>query len=523
MNRAAALQRLLARDTPWDMAVIGGGATGVGIAVDGASRGYAVCLLEAHDFGKGTSSRSTKLIHGGVRYLQRGNVALVTEALKERGILRENAPHLVHDLPFIVPNYAWWEAPFYGIGMRVYDLLAGRFARDAGFGPSRVLTTAEVLSHIPTLDREGLRGGVLYHDAQFDDARLLIDLAHTADAHGAALINYAQVTGFSHDEEGFVDGLSFRDAETGETYGLKARCVINAAGPFCDLLRKLDDPAAAPLIAPSQGVHIVLPREFLPGDAAIMVPRTSDRRVLFAIPWHRHALLGTTDTPIAEVPLEPVAQDGEIAFILETASRYLARRPTRADVLSVFVGVRPLVKARAEETAQLSREHTLEISRSGLLTVAGGKWTTYRKMAQDAVDQAATLARIDERPCVTRSLRIHGYHEYPHDFGDLWYYGLAAASIQRLIEHAPQLGRRLHELLPVVAAQVVWAARAEMARTVEDVLARRTRALQLNARAAISMAPEVARLLAAELGRNEAWQRQQVENFLALANNYILT
>jgi len=519
MNRDASVKRLLAHRGPWDMAVIGGGATGVGIAVDGASRGYSVCLLEQSDFGKGTSSRATKLVHGGVRYLQQGNISLVMEALKERGILRQNAPHLVHDLAFVVPNYSWWEAPFYGIGMKVYDMLAGRY----GFGKSRLLSREEVLERIPTLEQDGLRGGVLYYDGQFDDSRLLIDLAQTAEQQGAVLLNYARVVGLTHDADGFVDGLVVRDLESGREHTLPVRCVINATGPFSDAVRRIDDPAAAPMIAPSQGVHIVLDRPFLPGDSAIMVPRTSDGRVMFAIPWHEHVLVGTTDTPIKDVSLEPVAMEEEIDFILETASQYLARPPTRDDILSVFAGIRPLVKASAaSNTAALSREHTIHVARSGLLTIAGGKWTTYRKMAEDCVDHAATLAKLDERPCVTRGLNIHGYHRHAEQFGDLSYYGSDAEAIHELMEADPALARRLHDALPVYAAQVVWAARREMARTVDDVLARRTRALLLNAAAAIAMAPAAAKLMAAELGRDKQWERDQVAEFTAIAQNYLI-
>jgi len=519
MDRNTSLQQLLSRHDPWDMAVIGGGATGGGIAVDAASRGYSVCLVEQSDFGKGTSSRSTKLVHGGVRYLQQGNISLVMEALKERGILRQNAPHLVHDLAFVVPNYVWWEAPFYGIGMKVYDMLAGRF----GFGKSRLLSKEEVLQRIPTLEQEGLRGGVLYYDGQFDDSRLLIDLARTAEEQGAVLLNYARVVDLTHDADGFVDGLVFDDLESGNRHTLAARCVINATGAFSDAVRRIDDPAAAPMIAPSQGVHLVLDRSFLPGDSAIMVPHTRDRRVMFAIPWHKRALVGTTDTPVKEATLEPVAMESEIDFILETASQYLAKRPTRGDILSVYAGIRPLVKSsEATNTAALSRDHTIHVARSGLLSIAGGKWTTYRKMAEDCVDHAATLARLDERPCVTPGLNIHGYHRHAEQFGDLGYYGSDAPAIRTLMDADPALARRLHDALPIYAAQVVWAARQEMARTVDDVLARRTRALLLDAAAAIAMAGDVARLLAAELGRDEQWQRDQIAEFTAMAGNYLI-
>ncbi|HSU66352.1 MAG TPA: glycerol-3-phosphate dehydrogenase/oxidase [Tepidisphaeraceae bacterium] len=519
MDRPTSLHRVLAHDEPWDMVVIGGGATGVGIAVDASARGYSVCLLEQSDFGKGTSSRSTKLVHGGVRYLQQGNISLVMEALRERGILRQNAPHLVHDLAFVVPNYVWWEAPFYGIGMKVYDMLAGRY----GFGKSRLLSRDEVLERIPTLDREGLRGGVLYFDGQFDDSRLLIDLAITADEHGAALLNYTRVVALGHDEDGFLNGVTFQDLESNQQHTIGARCVINATGAFSDVIRKIDDPSAAPMIAPSQGVHLVLDRSFLPGESAIMVPHTSDGRVMFAIPWHEHALLGTTDTPISNVSLEPVAQEQEINFILETAARYLARPPTRKDVLSVFAGIRPLVKAsEATATAALSRDHTIHVSKSGLLTIAGGKWTTYRRMAADCVDHAATLARLDERPCPTKTLKIHGHSDTPEEFGDLWYYGSDAATLQQMMRTDPALARCLHPTFSLFAAQVVWAVRNEMARTVDDVLARRTRALFLNARAAIDMAPEVARLMAQELKRDSAWEADEVSRFKSLASHYLI-
>jgi glycerol-3-phosphate dehydrogenase len=517
MDRQQSLSRLF-DDSEWEIAVIGGGATGVGIAVDAASRGYSVCLVEQSDFGKGTSSRSTKLVHGGVRYLQQGNISLVMEALRERGILRQNAPHLVHDLAFIVPNYEWWETPFYGIGMKVYDMLAGRY----GFGRSRLLSKQETLERIPTLQHEGLRGGVLYYDGQFDDSRLLINLAQSAHEHGAVLANYVRVDGLTRDEDGFVNGIQVQDLESGTRHTVRAKSVINATGAFSDAIRKLDEPDSEPMIAPSQGVHLVLDRGFLPGDSAIMVPRTSDGRVMFAIPWHDHAVLGTTDTPITQATLEPVAMEQEINFILETAAQYLHKAPTRQDVLSVFTGIRPLVKASAGSTAALSRDHTIHVSRSGLLTIAGGKWTTYRKMAEDCVDHAATLGKLDERTCMTKTLKIHAWHANPGQFDDLKYYGADALKIRALMDSDPVLARQLNPALPIFAAQVTWAARDEMARTVDDVLARRTRALFLNAKAAIDMAPEVARLLAAELSKDDAWQREQVNAFNAIAQNYLL-
>jgi glycerol-3-phosphate dehydrogenase len=518
MTRQDMIDRFLDRRGAWDLVVVGGGATGVGVAVDAAARGYQVLLLEQNDFGKGTSSRSTKLVHGGVRYLQQGNVPLVMEALHERGLLRRNAPHLVRELAFVVPNYLWWEAPFYGIGMRVYDMLAGRH----GFGHSRVLTTEEVLGRIPTLEQDGLRGGVLYHDGQFDDSRLLIDLARTAYDRGACLLNYAPVVRLLKDGAGYVNGAVFQDSETGNDHTVTARCVINATGAFSDAVRRMDDPAAAPIIAPSQGVHIVLHKRFLGGDTAIMVPRTRDARVMFAIPWHDHTVVGTTDTPISEISLEPRPLAEEIDVILDTASGSLSATPTRSDILSAFAGIRPLVKAgEAGNTAALSREHTIQISRAGLVTIAGGKWTTYRRMAEDCVNHAATLAGLDEQPCTTRDLRIHGYHPSAPTFGAYADYGEDAVALAGLVEGRPDLDAVLDPEAPIRAAQVFWAVRHEMALTVDDVLARRTRLLSLNARAAIAMAPAVARIMAAELGRTDAWQCEQVAEFTTIAERYL--
>jgi glycerol-3-phosphate dehydrogenase len=499
---------------PWDIAVIGGGATGMGVAVDAAARGFDVVLLEAHDFGKGTSSRSTKLVHGGVRYLEQGNVPLVMSALKERGLLRQNAPHLVHDLAFVVPNYSWWEAPFYGIGLKLYDLLAGKY----GFGASKVLTKEETLERLPGLEPEELRGGVIYFDGQFNDARLLIHLAMTAADHNATLVNYCPVTGLLRDDEGYINGLTARDEETGEALTVRARIVINATGVFTDSIRRMADEAAEPLVITSQGIHLVFDRSFLKSDTALMVPRTSDGRVLFVIPWHGHAVAGTTDTPVDTPSLEPRALDEEIEFILETAGRYLSRPPSRADVLAVYVGLRPLVKGDGK-TSALSRDHVIHVDTSGLLTITGGKWTTYRHMAEDCVDHAITLGRLRDEPCPTRTLRIHGYMQDAEALESLAVYGSDAAKIQEIGKDAA-LTVQLHPALPYTASEVVWAAREEMARTVEDVLARRTRALFLNAAAAEAMAEPVARLLAAELGRDDVWIAAQVAEFRALAAQY---
>jgi glycerol-3-phosphate dehydrogenase len=518
MQRNAMLKQARAHRGAWDLVIVGGGATGVGVAVDAATRGYEVLLLEQHDFGKGTSSRSTKLVHGGVRYLEQGNVSLVMEALKERGMLRQNAPHLVSELPFIVPSYSWWEGPFYGIGLKLYQMLSGKY----GFGPSKLISKEETLKRLPNVKTEGLVGGVVYFDGQFDDSRLLINMATTAATQGATLLNYAKVTGLQKGADGLVHSVEWEDGESGECHTAEAKVVVNATGPFTDAVRRLADHEASAMIAPSQGAHIVLDRSFLPGDTAIMVPHTSDGRVMFAIPWHGHTLVGTTDTPVETAHLEPVPFDQEIEFMLSTAALYLDKPPTRADILSTFAGIRPLAKSGdGANTAALSRDHTIHIDQSGLLTIAGGKWTTYRNMAEDCVDQAATLANLPDKPCVTKTLNIHGYHTHAGDFGDLAVYGTDAVGIQKLIASDPARAAKLDAELPYVEAEVIWAARHEMARTVEDILSRRTRALLLNARAALRMAPRVADLLAVELERDAAWAEAQVTAFQTLAKGYL--
>jgi glycerol-3-phosphate dehydrogenase len=516
MNRADMLRRATDRTGPWDLVVVGGGATGAGVALDAASRGYEVLLVERGDFGVGTSSRSTKLVHGGVRYLRQGHVGLVLEALRERGRLRRNAPHLVHDLPFVLPCYSSLDKAFYGLGLTAYDLLAGRHR----FGRSKIVGTAETVRRLPTLRTDGLRGGVVYHDGQFDDTRLLIHLIMTAADHGATVLNYAPVTGVTRNPAGAVDGVVVRDSEAGSEWRAAARVVVNAAGPFCDDVRRLAEPAAAPLVAASQGSHVVLDRSFLPGDNALLVPKTPDGRVLFAIPWHGHTLVGTTDVPIPNIPTEPRPSPEEIDFILETAGRYLTHQPQPSDVRSTFAGVRPLVGAGGRHTAKLARDHLIRVDAPGLLTITGGKWTTYRHMAEEGVNRAAALAGLTRRACRTRDLQLHGYHADASEFGDLAQYGSDAGKVRALIEGDLTLGERLHPQLPYIGAEVIWAVRAEMARTVADVLARRTRALFLNAGAAIGTASRVAELMAREMVRDRSWVDEQVLTFAELARGY---
>ena len=519
MNRQDMLERVEdAQDKTWDVVIIGGGATGLGTAVDAASRGYKTLLLEQHDFAKGTSSRSTKLVHGGVRYLQQGNLSLVLEALRERGLLRRNAPHLVRDLPFIVPNYDWWEAPFYGIGLRMYDMLAGKH----GLGPSQNLSKKETVNRLPTIETEGLRGGVQYFDGQFDDARLAINLAQTAEEQGAVVLNYCPVNELLHDND-VITGLRFTDAETNTQHTVRARVVVNATGIFTDSIRSMDDPSIRPMVALSQGVHVVLPRRFLGGKTAIMVPHTDDGRVLFAIPWHDCVVVGTTDTPMEEATLEPRALPEEIDFIMTHAARYLADDPERSDVLSVFAGLRPLVSEGGDEdTAAISRDHTINISRTGLLTVTGGKWTTYRKMAEDTVEHAMMIGSLEDRNCVTKELNIYGYHRNASQFGQLEFYGSDAVKIQDLYDDDASCAEALHPELSLNAGQVIWAVRAEMARSVEDVLARRSRCLLLNARASIEVSARVAEIMRAELKFDQNWAEGQVAAYERLASGYVL-
>jgi glycerol-3-phosphate dehydrogenase len=443
----------------------------------------------------------------------------VMEALQERGLLRQNAPHLVSELACVVPNYTWWEGPFYGIGLKLYELLAGKY----GFGKSHHISKEETLQRLPNVNPDGLTGGVVYFDGQFDDTRLLINLIATAAEQGATLINYTKVTELLKGEDGIVDGVAWQNVETGETFRAQAKVVVNCTGTFTDSVRRLADPEAAQIMVPSQGAHLVFDRSFLPGNNAILVPHTKDGRVMFAIPWHNHALVGTTDTPMKETSLEPVALEKEIDFILETAGLYLEKRPSRSDVLSVFAGIRPLAKSGdGANTAALSRDHVIHIDKSGLLSITGGKWTTYRNMAQGCVDQAATLAGLPERPCLTRNLNIHGYHTNAANFGSLSFYGSDAPAIRKLIIEDANLARQLDPQLPYLEAEVVWAARMEMGRTVEDVLARRTRALFLDAKAALRMAPRVAAILASEFGKDEKWQADQIRMFNQTASGYLV-
>ena len=520
MKRDQMIRQLEDPAKVWDVIIIGGGATGLGAGVDAASRGYNTLVLEQGDFAEATSSRSTKLVHGGVRYLQQGNIALVMDALKERGIMLKNAPHLVYNQAFIVPDYRWWERPFYGIGLKLYDLLAGKL----GFGPSKLLSREETLERIPTLKTDGLKGGVVYHDGQFDDARLAITLAKTMESLGQFPINHMKVTDLIKDERGLVCGVTACDQIDGKTHRIMAKSVVNAAGIFVDNIRRMDKPEARKLIAPSQGVHLILDKSFDPGETAVMVPHTDDGRVIFMVPWHDRVIVGTTDTPIDTPVMEPKALEEEVAFLLEHAGRYLSKTPTRDDVLSIFTGIRPLISGDddSEKTKSLSRDHHLTISPNGLITIAGGKWTTYRKMGEDTIDKAAQLGGLTERASQTLELKLHGWCVGSDLKDPLHVYGSYAGEVRELANEFPDLAGPLHPSLPYLGIEVVWAVRNEWALTVADVLSRRTRSLLLGAKASLDIAPKVAEIMAAELGRDEAWVADQVAQYKALTESYMM-
>ena len=533
MNRTDMIAALDDRGTPWDVIIIGGGATGLGAALEAASRGHRTVLVESHDFAQGTSSRSTKLIHGGVRYLRQGQIGMVRHSLLERQRLLQNAPHIVHSLDFVLPTYRRGARTFYYAGMRIYDLLAGQLFN----GRARRLSVDETVQQLPNLRSEGLRGGVLYADGQFDDTRLAITLARTAVTQGAVLANYMKVERLTRNGS-TITGVVVRDQLTGREYSLVGRVVLNATGVFADAILQMDEDSAAesqrnsqrddsrPRIAPSQGSHLVLDADFLPGSAALMIPETDDGRVLFAIPWHGKVLLGTTDLAVKEVQRDPRPGRSEIDYLLKHAGRYLKRSPVQSDVRSMFAGLRPLVASpsNTRSTASLSREHIIHTSEGGLITVIGGKWTTYRQMGEDLINRAEQTGGLSRKPSITAGLRLHGSEKSSADSfaaSNLRIYGSDAKTIEELTRTHTAWGALLHPRLPYLAAEVIWATRNEMAVTVEDILARRTRALFLDAAAAVECAPVVARLMANELNQSGEWEQQQVQLFRRLAEGYL--
>ncbi|MCP9751904.1 glycerol-3-phosphate dehydrogenase/oxidase [Ferruginibacter sp. HRS2-29] len=502
----------------WDIVIIGGGATGLGTAVDAASRGYKTLLVEQFDFAKGTSSRSTKLVHGGVRYLAQGNIRLVMDALKERGILLKNAPHITSNFSFVIPAYKWWEKMYYGFGLKIYDIMAGRLS----LGSTKIISKKTAQELLPTAETKNLRGGIVYRDGQFDDTRLAINLAQTAEENGATILNYCKVIKLEK-QEGIIAGVHILDSITGKEMLIKSTNVINATGVFTDAVLKMDDASQPKLVAASQGVHIVLDKKYFPGNNALMVPRTADGRVLFAVPWHGKVVVGTTDTPVDHTSYEPTALEEEINFILTHINLYLSADISRKDVRSVFVGLRPLVKnTAAKKTSLLPRDHTVVISKSKLVSITGGKWTTYRKMAKDVLDKTIALGQLEKKTCVTEGLKIHGWTDTIERPDDLYYYGSDAAMVKELYKENPAWKESIHPALPYTKAMVIWAVRNEMAMTVEDVMARRTRSILLDAGASIEASPIVAELMANEMRMDESWIREQLNSFISIAKKYTM-
>lgn len=518
-KRSKLIERI--KDTgEWDVIVIGGGASGLGVALDALSRGFKTILLEQVDFAKGTSSKATKLVHGGVRYLAQGDISLVREALHERGLLQQNAPHLVKNQSFVIPNYSWFDGPFYTIGMKIYDFLAGKLS----LGKSMHINKEETQRRISTVRTKGLYGGVVYQDGQFDDSRLAVNIAQTCIQMGGVALNYIRVTNLTKSSSGKVNGVIAQDTDTGEVFTIQGKVVINATGIFVDDILRMDKPEAKQMVRPSQGVHLVFDKSFLPGDDAIMIPKTDDGRVLFLVPWHNRVIAGTTDTPIDEHSLEPVALEQEIEFILKTAGRYLTKQPTRQDALAVFAGLRPLAAptGNSNKTKEISRSHKVIVSDSNLLTLTGGKWTTFRRMGQDTMDKAIKIGCLPKKESKSATQKIYSAIPTSDRSNHMYIYGSDQEAIHALAQENPIWNEKLVEHLEFKKAEVVWAVRNELAQTIEDVLSRRVRILFLDARAAISAAPEVARILALELGKDENWQKNQIENFEKVAKNYIL-
>ena len=519
MNRNIFIRELREKpEVKWDIIVIGGGATGLGVALDSASRGYKTLLLEQSDFAKGTSSRSTKLVHGGVRYMAQGDLLLVMEALHERGLMLKNAPHLTFNQEFVIPIYTVWDAIMYTVGLKFYDLLSGRLS----MGKSYFIGREKTLTRLPLLQAKGLRGGVVYHDGQFDDSRMALALAKSCIEKGGMVLNHFKVIELLKDDNSKIIGVRAKDMASGEEYTMNANLVINATGVFADDIARMDNPQSKPAIKPSQGVHIVLDRSFLQSDSAIMIPKTDDGRVLFAIPWYNEVVVGTTDTPLDTISLEPVALEEEIKFILQTAEKYLVKPPKREDILCIFAGLRPLAANpdNPASTKEVSRRHKITLSPSGLLSIIGGKWTTYRRMAEETIDKAIKAGLLIRRKCVTEELKLTTL-TMGNNSGRLHIYGDGASSIEKMISEEPALGLPLNSKLPYTKAEIIWICRNEMPLTVEDILARRTRALFLNARASSEMAVEVAKIMAEESGLDNSWQKEQTEAYTRLIKNYI--
>tara|TARA_B100001057_G_scaffold381057_1_gene386846 strand:- start:2633 stop:4180 length:1548 start_codon:yes stop_codon:yes gene_type:complete len=515
MNRTTSIAKL-DKVLKWDIVIIGGGASGLGIAVDASKRGYKTLLLEKHDFAKGTSSRSTKLIHGGVRYLQNGDITLVIESLKERGILKRNAPHLVQDLSFVIPTYDWWASPFYGIGMKIYDMMAGKL----GLGKSVIISKEETEKLIPNVNKKGLRGGVIYHDGQFDDSRMAITLAQSADSNKTSLLNYCSVESLIK-EDGEIKGVNFIDLINSKKYQVKSKVVINATGVFAEEIIRMDQPEIKKMIQPSQGVHIVLEKRFLKGKHAILIPQTSDGRVLFAVPWKNYVVVGTTDTQIKNSSAEPKALAQEVDFILKNASKYMTNKPKPDDIKSVFAGLRPLAAtSNKKSTKEVSRSHKIDISPSGLISVLGGKWTTYRKIAEDAIDAAISINKLKKKKCKTERVKLFGFKKNVDWSDPMHVYG----SLKKQIESmgSKNDNKSLSNKFYISNNMIQWSIIHEMAISLEDVLARRTRCIFLDSRESMRIAPIVAKKMAEVLEEDQNWIDMELKKFNKLIKNYMV-
>ncbi|STP12384.1 glycerol-3-phosphate dehydrogenase [Helicobacter mustelae] len=502
----------------WDVVIIGGGATGLGIALDSALRGYKTLLCEALDFAQGTSSRSTKLLHGGVRYLAQGEIGLVYEALHERDRVIRNAPHLCKKQAFVIPNTSFFDACFYTFGLKIYDFIAGAF----GIGKTSYLSANKARSRLRGIKEHKISSGVCYYDGQFDDARLALNLAQSAAREGACVLNYARVESLLKNQDGEIEGVGIRLQDTQEILEVHSRCVINASGVFGDGINAMDH-ARGNSIMPSQGIHLVFDKSFLPGNDALMIPKTPDGRVLFAIPWYDKVVVGTTDTLVNDICYEPSALDEEIAFILNTFGEYATKTPGRDDVLSVFAGLRPLVKQdQSASTKDISRKHKISLSPSKLITINGGKWTTYRRMAQDCLDFIIKHQLLPKSPCKTQDYKIYGYKEDGDPADRLHMYGDKAEEIYRLEEQDPRLKKPIHKDYSYTFAQIFWALEHEMAQHLDDVLARRIRLLFLDARAARACAKDVAHFMAEHLAWSQSRLESEIESFMKLSERYYL-
>ncbi len=532
MERIDRKQLVRAAEDRFDLLVIGGGATGAGVALEAATRGLKTLLVEKHDFGAQTSSRSTKLVHGGVRYLEaaikrldRVQWNLVKDALKERAVFLRIAPHLAWKVELLTPIYRAFEIPYYLAGLKLYEALAGR----ASIGRAYFVPATTAKARYPQLKPEGLKGAVVYADGQFDDARMNLAVALTALEAGAVVLNHAEVTGFLM-EEGRVVGAEVKDLLSGGTFAVRARMVVNATGPFTDRVRQLADPEAEPMLVTSSGVHLVLPARYAPMDTGLLIPKTEDGRVLFVLPWEGYTLAGTTDEP-AEVTDHPVPTAGEIDYILRHLNRHFALEVSREQIRSAWSGLRPLVRdPRARDTARLARDHVIHEEKTGLVTIAGGKWTTYRKMAEDLVNYLDKTRGLGLPKSRTAEHVLLGGRNYDpakeeelalridpdtarhlaHTYGDQ-----AAAVLRFAQEHG--LFARLVPGQPFLEAEVVWAARYELAETPLDFVERRVRLAFLETEAARKALPRITELMQKEKG----WSRPEAERFLREADDWL--